>query len=76
MAIGVKNLHIRDVETGKKVGGKDAEIVKLDTGIFTPQNNVKYIDSTLYDYYSDYELNGNNRANYSYQDTQNTSSIC
>ena len=61
---------IRDVEKGKKVGGKDAEIVKLDTGTFTPQNNVKYIDSTLYDYYSDYELNGNNRANYSYQDTK------
>lgn len=47
--------------------GKGAEIVKLDTtGTFTPQNNVKYIDSTLYDYYSDYELNGNNRANYNY----------
>lgn len=53
---------IRDVEKGKKVGGKDAEIVKLDTtGTFTPQNNVKYIDSTLYDYYSDYELNGKTR---------------
>lgn len=61
---------IRDVEKGKKVNGKDAEIVKLGTGTFTPQNNVKYIDSTLYDYYSDYELNGNNRANYSYQDTK------
>lgn len=49
----------RDVESGKKVDGKDAEIVKLDTtGTFTPQNDVKYIDSTLYDYYSDYELNG------------------
>ena len=58
---------IRDAEAGK---GADAEIVKLDTGIFTPQNNVKYIDSALYDYYSDYELNGNNRANYSYQNTQ------
>ena len=57
---------IRDVEKGKKVDGKDAEIVKLGTGTFTPQNNVKYIDSTLYDYYSDYELNGNNRANYNY----------
>ena len=52
---------IRDVEKGKKVGGKDAEIVKLDTGTFKPQNNVKYIDSTLYDYYSDYELNGKTR---------------
>ena len=58
---------IRDVEKGKKVDGKDAEIVKLDAGTFTPKNNVKYIDSTLYDYYSDYELNGNNRANYNYE---------
>lgn len=52
---------IRDVEKGKKVNGEDAEIVKLDTGTFTPQNDVKYIDSTLYDYYSDYELNGKTR---------------
>lgn len=36
MAIGVKS-DIRDVESGKKVDGKDAEIVKLDTGTFTPQ---------------------------------------
>lgn len=52
---------IRDAEAGKKAEDKDAEIVKLDTGTFTPQNNVKYIDSTLYDYYSDYELNGKTR---------------
>ena len=56
---------IRDVEKGKKVNGKDTEIVKLDTtGTFTPQNDVKYIDSTLYDYYSDYELNGKTRKEY------------
>ena len=61
---------IRDVEKGKKVDGKDAEIVKLGTGTFTPQNNVKYIDSTLYDYYSDYELNGNTRADYWTEKTQ------
>lgn len=61
----------RDVESGKKVDGKDAEIVKLDTtGTFTPQNDVKYIDSTLYDYYSDYELNGKTRANYSPEEIQ------
>lgn len=56
---------IRNVESGK-----NAEIVKLDTGIFTPQNDVKYIDSTLYDYYSDYELNGKTREDYSYTDNQ------
>ena len=61
-----EKIAIRDAEAGKKAEDKDAEIVKLGTGTFTPQNNVKYIDSTLYDYYSDYELNGNNRANYNY----------
>ena len=61
---------IRDVEKGKKVNGEDAEIVKLDTGTFTPQNDVKYIDSTLYDYYSDYELNGKTRKENDYQDTR------
>lgn len=58
---------IRDAEAGKKAESKDA-IVKLDTGTFTPQNNVKYIDSTLYDYYSDYELNGKTRADNQYKD--------
>ena len=62
-----KKSDIRDAEAGK---GAEAEIVKLDTGIFTPQNNVKYIDSTLYDYYSDYELNGKTRANYSTEKIQ------
>ena len=61
---------IRDAEAGKKAEGKDAEIVKLGTGTFTPQNNVKYIDSTLYDYYSDYELNGNTRADYLPEETK------
>ena len=61
---------IRDAEAGKKAEDKDAEIVKLDTGTFTPQNDVKYIDSTLYDYYSDYELNGKTRANYSTEETK------
>lgn len=59
---------IRDAEAGKKAEDKDAEIVKLGTGTFTPQNNVKYIDSTLYDYYSDYELNGKTRADNQYKD--------
>ena len=61
---------IRDAEAGKSTESKKAEIVKLDTGIFTPQNDVKYIDSTLYDYYSDYELNGKTRADYSIVETK------
>ena len=61
---------IRDAEAGKKAESKGAEIVKLGTGTFTPQNDVKYIDSTLYDYYSDYELNGNTRADYRPEETK------
>lgn len=32
-----------------------------NSGIFTQQKDTKYITSTLYDYYTDYELNGFNR---------------
>lgn len=35
-----------------------------NSGIFTQQKDTKYITSTLYDYYTDYELNGLNRDTY------------
>lgn len=42
--------------------GKSATIVDIDnSGKFTRQAGTKYITSTLYDYYTDYELNGLNR---------------
>lgn len=42
--------------------GKSATIVDIDnSGKFTQQAGTKYITSTLYDYYTDYELNGLNR---------------
>lgn len=42
--------------------GKSATVVDIDnSGIFTQQKGTKYITSTLYDYYTDYELNGLNR---------------
>lgn len=42
--------------------GKNSTIVDIDnSGIFTQQKGTKYITSTLYDYYTDYELNGLNR---------------
>ena len=42
--------------------GKNATVVDIDnSGIFTQQKDTKYITSTLYDYYTDYELNGLNR---------------
>lgn len=48
---------VRDAESGK-----NATVVDIDnSGIFTQQKDTKYITSTLYDYYTDYELNGLNR---------------
>ena len=42
--------------------GKGATVVDIDnSGTFTQQKGIKYITSTLYDYYTDYELNGLNR---------------
>lgn len=51
---------VRDAESGK-----NATVVDIDnSGIFTQQKDTKYITSTLYDYYTDYELNGLNRDTY------------
>ena len=45
--------------------GKSATVVDIDnSGKFTQQAGTKYITSTLYDYYTDYELNGFNRDDY------------
>ena len=56
---------IRDAEKGKKAADESAKsIVDLKSKAFTPQSNTKYISTTLYDYYTDYELNGNNRNTY------------
>ena len=41
--------------------GKSATVVDIASGEFTQQAGTKYITSTLYDYYTDYELNGLNR---------------
>ena len=50
---------IRDAEKGK---GKT--VVDIASGTFTQEAGTKYITSTLYDYYTDYELNGFNRDSY------------
>ena len=66
-----KKSAIRDAEAGKtKVGETREPVVKLEEKAFTQQPNTKYIDSTLYDYYSDYELNGKTRADYSIVETK------
>lgn len=63
---------IRDAEAGKtKVSQTRESVVNLEKKAFTQQANTKYISTTLYDYYTDYELNGNNRANYNYWDYSN-----
>ena len=60
----------RDAEKGKKAADESAKsIVELESKTFTPQSNTKYISTTLYDYYTDYELNGNNRNTYSFTET-------
>ena len=60
----------RDAEKGKKAADESAKsIVELERKTFTPQSNTKYISTTLYDYYTDYELNGNNRNTYSFTET-------
>ena len=41
--------------------GKGSTVVDIASGSFTRQSGTKYITSTLYDYYTDYELNGLNR---------------
>lgn len=52
---------LRDAEKGKDTGTK---VVDIESAPFTEEANTKYVTSTLYDYYTDYELNGNNRGNY------------
>lgn len=52
---------LRDAEKGKDTGTK---VVDIKSAPFTEEANTKYFTSTLYDYYTDYELNGNNRGSY------------
>lgn len=55
----------RDAEEWKKTeSGKQTEVVDIASVPFTEEANTKYVTSTLYDYYTDYELNGMNRDNY------------
>lgn len=51
----------RDAKEGKKLTD---DVVDISKEPFTEDPDTKYVTSTLYDYYTDYELNGNNRDNY------------
>lgn len=59
---------LRDAETWKN---PDTKVVDIAAAEFTEKPNTKYVTSTLYDYYTDYELNGNNRDNYDNDNTVN-----
>ena len=50
---------VRDAESGK-----NTTVVDIASDKFTQEPGTKYITSTLYDYYTDYELNGLNRDTY------------
>lgn len=50
---------IRDAEKGK-----NSTVVDVPEGTLVRDADKLYIETTLYDYYTDYELNGNNRDNY------------
>lgn len=50
---------LRDAESGK-----NTTVVNVPEGTFTRDSNTLYVDTTLYDYYTDYELNGQNRDAY------------
>lgn len=58
---------IRNAEGKTKDGDgvkTDKAIVDVAEGKYTRDNDKLYVNTTLYDYYSDYELNGYNRDNY------------
>lgn len=58
---------LRDAETWKNTDTTDTtktKVVDIESAPFTEEANTKYVTSTLYDYYTDYELNGKNRDSY------------
>lgn len=64
---------LRDAETWKNTDTTDTtktKVVDIESAPFTEEANTKYVTSTLYDYYTDYELNGKNRDNYKDNDNK------
>lgn len=58
---------LRDAEAWKNTDTTDTtktKVVDIESAPFTEEANTKYVTSTLYDYYTDYELNGKNRGSY------------
>ena len=66
---------VRNAEGKTKDGGSTATsdtIVDIPQGTLTRNSSMLYVNTTLYDYYSDYELNGYNRDAYSYKTDLNS----
>ena len=59
---------VRDAGNGKT--GK-APVVDIAKDTFKQESGTKYVNSTLYDYYTDWELNGNNRDDYKHDFDEN-----
>ena len=59
---------LRDAEKWKN---PETKVVDIKSAEFTEKPNTKYVTSTLYDYYTDYELNGKNRNSYDNDSTPN-----
>ena len=68
-----KDTTPRDAEKGKSTGTEVVDVVDIASVPFTEEANTKYVTSTLYDYYTDYELNGKNRDTYKYNESNKAS---
>ena len=60
---------IRNAETGKSTTSSTWDVVDIGTAAFTKESDSLYVNSTFYDYYTDYELSGFNRDSYSGNNT-------
>lgn len=58
---------LRNAEANKA----DKTVVDVPQAKFKADSSTKYIDTTLYDYYTDWELNGNNRDTYDHNFSEN-----
>ena len=59
---------LRDAEAGKSTSDSKKDVVAIHKVPFVADPATKYISTTLYDYYTDYELNGNSRTDYDYNE--------
>ena len=55
---------VRDPEKEAEQHNSSKDVVDINKGTFTRNASTLYVNSTFYDYYTDYELNGKNRDDY------------